>query len=90
MDKKKKKQPSEWSKTGSFMHKPDRGWIHPDGQIKPDAGVCYGVRVYILFIFYTKINVKNQILPSYTQNLQLYTMETKCYFIRYKSVCIWT
>jgi hypothetical protein len=31
MDKKKKKQPSEWSKTGSFMHKPDRGWIHPDG-----------------------------------------------------------
>lgn len=44
MDKKKKKQPSEWSKTGSFMHKPDRGWIHPDGQIKADAGVCYGVR----------------------------------------------
>ena len=43
--KKGKKQPSEWSKTGSFMHKPDRGWIHPDAQIKPDAGVCYGVRV---------------------------------------------
>lgn len=44
MDKKKKKQPSEWSKTGSFMHKPERGWIHPDVQIRPDAGVCYGVR----------------------------------------------
>ncbi|XP_052098626.1 SHC-transforming protein 1-like isoform X2 [Mytilus californianus] len=42
--KKGKKQPSEWSKTGSFMHKPERGWIHPDAQIKPDAGVCYGVR----------------------------------------------
>jgi hypothetical protein len=51
MDKKKKKQPSEWSKTGSFMHKPDRGWIHPDGQIKADAGVCYGVRVYIYYLF---------------------------------------
>lgn len=42
--KKKGKTPSEWSKTGSFMHKPERGWIHPDAQIKPDAGVCYGVR----------------------------------------------
>ncbi|KAL5005069.1 hypothetical protein ScPMuIL_018525 [Solemya velum] len=43
--KKKNKQPgSEWSTTGSFMHKPERGWIHPDSQLKPNAGVCYGVR----------------------------------------------
>lgn len=35
----------DWTKTGSFIHKPDRGWIHPDEQLLPDAGVCYGVRV---------------------------------------------
>ncbi|XP_064607882.1 SHC-transforming protein 1-like isoform X2 [Liolophura sinensis] len=34
----------DWTKTGSFIHKPDRGWIHPDEQLLPDAGVCYGVR----------------------------------------------
>ncbi|XP_005090357.1 SHC-transforming protein 1 isoform X2 [Aplysia californica] len=35
---------SEWSRTGSFMNKPDIGWIHPDAQLSPDAGICYGVR----------------------------------------------
>ncbi|KAJ8304946.1 hypothetical protein KUTeg_018529 [Tegillarca granosa] len=45
LDKAKKKgRSSEWTKTGSFMHKPDKGWIHPDGQLQPDAGICYGVR----------------------------------------------
>lgn len=46
LDKAKKKgRSSEWTKTGSFMHKPDKGWIHPDGQLQQDAGICYGVRV---------------------------------------------
>ena len=36
---------SEWSRTGSFMNKPEVGWIHPDGQLSADAGICYGVRV---------------------------------------------
>ncbi|XP_033750378.1 SHC-transforming protein 1-like isoform X1 [Pecten maximus] len=41
---KKKRTGSEWSKTGSFMNKPDRGWIHPDVQLHVDSGICYGVR----------------------------------------------
>ncbi|KAK0044551.1 SHC-transforming protein 1 [Biomphalaria pfeifferi] len=50
MDKVKKKNNkgatsnSEWSRTGSFMNKPEMGWIHPDVQLLPDAGICYGVR----------------------------------------------
>ncbi|GFO06545.1 shc-transforming protein 1 [Plakobranchus ocellatus] len=35
---------TEWTKTGSFMNKPDLGWIHPDAQLSPEAGICYGVR----------------------------------------------
>lgn len=35
----------DWSKTGTFLHKPERGWIHPDEQLAADAGICYGVRV---------------------------------------------
>ncbi len=35
----------DWTSTGSFMSKPSRGWLHPDEQLYPDAGVCYGVRV---------------------------------------------
>ncbi|KAH3841695.1 SHC-transforming protein 1-like [Dreissena polymorpha] len=34
----------EWSRTGTFLHKPERGWIHPDEQLVADAGICYGVR----------------------------------------------
>ncbi|WAR18935.1 SHC1-like protein [Mya arenaria] len=34
----------EWSRTGTFLHKPERGWIHPDEQLASDAGICYGVR----------------------------------------------
>ncbi|XP_061164719.1 SHC-transforming protein 1-like [Saccostrea echinata] len=41
---KKKGRSSEWSKSGSFMNKPDRGWIHPDFQLDKEAGICYGVR----------------------------------------------
>ncbi|XP_041366256.1 SHC-transforming protein 1-like isoform X2 [Gigantopelta aegis] len=48
LDKSKKKKDgahlSEWSRTGSFVNKPDHGWIHPDQQLEPDAGICYGVR----------------------------------------------
>lgn len=42
--KKRKESKSEWSKTGSFLNKPDRGWIHPDEQLATSAGICYGVR----------------------------------------------
>ena len=37
--------PRDWNTTGSFMNKPQRGWLHPDDQLNPDAGVVYGVRV---------------------------------------------
>ena len=43
--KKRKDSKTEWSKTGSFLNKPDRGWIHPDEQLAAGAGICYGVRV---------------------------------------------
>ena len=43
--KKRKESKTEWSKTGSFLNKPDRGWIFPDEQLAPSAGICYGVRV---------------------------------------------
>ena len=49
--KKKNKVPQQgrdWSNTGSFINKPARGWLHPDEQLDPDAGVCYGVRVSYL------------------------------------------
>lgn len=35
---------SNWTNTGTFINKPPRGWIHPDDQLSPDNGVCYGVR----------------------------------------------
>jgi len=46
----------EWSKTGTFLHKPERGWIHPDEQLASDAGICYGVRVgrHYYFIVFVK------------------------------------
>ena len=42
--------PRDWNTSGSFMNKPQRGWLHPDEQLNPEAGVVYGVRVsYIPF-----------------------------------------
>ena len=42
-----KKKPSEpaaeWTKTGSFVHKPSRGWLHADDSLR-EGGVCYAVR----------------------------------------------
>ncbi|XP_013384635.1 SHC-transforming protein 1-like [Lingula anatina] len=37
-------QGSDWSKTGTFINKPTKGWLHPDDQLSPEAGVCYGLR----------------------------------------------
>ena len=37
--------PRDWGNNGSFINKPTRGWLHPDEQLAPDAGVVYGVRV---------------------------------------------
>lgn len=34
---------SEWTKTGSFMNKPRRGWLHAEDSMK-EGGVCYAVR----------------------------------------------
>lgn len=34
-----------WSNRGSFLSKPRHGWLHPDAQLSPDVGICYGVRV---------------------------------------------
>ena len=35
----------DWTNTGSFVNKPSKGWLHPNEQLHPDAGVSYGVRV---------------------------------------------
>lgn len=45
MKKKKMGHTAEWSRNGSFLNKPEVGWLHPDNQLTPDAGICYGVRV---------------------------------------------
>ncbi|XP_070542259.1 SHC-transforming protein 1-like isoform X7 [Ptychodera flava] len=34
---------TDWSKNGSFINKPARGWLHPDEKLL-HGGVCYGVR----------------------------------------------
>ncbi|XP_064649487.1 SHC-transforming protein 2-like [Lineus longissimus] len=34
----------DWSRSGSFMSKPPRGWLHPDEHLSRGAGVYYGVR----------------------------------------------
>lgn len=34
----------EWSKAGSFVRKPEKGWLHSDQSIK-DGGVCYALKV---------------------------------------------
>jgi hypothetical protein len=34
----------EWSKAGSFVRKPDKGWLHSAQAIK-DGGVCYALKV---------------------------------------------
>lgn len=51
MKKKKMGQTAEWSRNGSFLNKPEVGWLHPDNQLTPDAGICYGVRVSVGMIF---------------------------------------
>lgn len=35
---------SEWTKTGSFVHKPQKGWLHSDNSLM-EGGVCYAVKV---------------------------------------------
>ncbi|XP_072166863.1 SHC-transforming protein 1-like [Diadema setosum] len=32
-----------WTRTGTFINKPTRGWLHVEDELK-DGGVCYGVR----------------------------------------------
>ncbi|XP_077989059.1 SHC-transforming protein 1-like isoform X2 [Glandiceps talaboti] len=34
---------NDWSKSGSFINKPARGWLHPEEKLL-HGGVCYGVR----------------------------------------------
>lgn len=41
---KKKEAIAEWTKTGTFMHKPDRGWLHSEESLR-EGGVCYAVKV---------------------------------------------
>jgi len=39
-----------WSNSGSFISRPPGGWLHPDDQLLPNAGICYGVRVSCAYI----------------------------------------
>jgi len=40
-----KQRQQEWTRNGTLINKPDSGWLHPDKQLAPHAGVIYGVRV---------------------------------------------
>lgn len=52
MFKKSDANKADWSSTGSFMNKPNRGWLHPDDHLaRTSGGVCYGVRVGIFSMF---------------------------------------
>ncbi|XP_030833271.1 SHC-transforming protein 3 isoform X3 [Strongylocentrotus purpuratus] len=33
-----------WTRTGTFINKPTRGWLHIEEELKDHGGVCYGVR----------------------------------------------
>ena len=35
---------NEWRKSGSFVNKPQRGWLHPDNSVM-GPGVVYSVQV---------------------------------------------
>ena len=37
-------QTNEWRKSGSFVNKPQRGWLHPDSAVM-GPGVVYSVQV---------------------------------------------
>ena len=37
-------QANEWRKSGSFVNKPQRGWLHPDAAVM-GPGVVYSVEV---------------------------------------------
>jgi len=42
-------QTNEWRKSGSFVNKPQRGWLHPDNAVM-GPGVVYSVQVGFLNI----------------------------------------
>ena len=43
---KKKLNDPAWTKTGSFVNKPSRGWLHSDESLaEHEGGVCYAVKV---------------------------------------------
>ena len=43
-----------WTRTGTFINKPTRGWLHIEDELKEHGGVCYGVRVGILFVKFSQ------------------------------------
>ena len=70
------RQPStglqDWSNRGSFMNKPTRGWLHPDSQLNPDAGVIYGVRVSMKISLHTEHCHNAQLLLCYFRRPVVY------------------
>ena len=69
--------------SSSFMQKPQRGWLHPDRELRPGAGVSYGVR-YIGALEVTKpmrtldFEVRTQVSSSDSQvTLQISRMGSK-------------
>jgi len=60
--KKKPSDPSaEWTKTGSFVHKPSRGWLHSDNSLM-EGGVCYAVKVSLYVVLASKLTCVKLIL----------------------------
>ncbi len=37
-----------WTRTGTFVNKPQRGWLHAEEKVKA-GGICYGVRVSFIW-----------------------------------------
>ncbi len=38
-------QVKEWARNGSFMKKPEKGWLHDDAALSNGDGVYYPVKV---------------------------------------------
>lgn len=46
----------EWTRHGSFVNKPTRGWLHSDSVVTT-AGVSYSVRVSVWHTLTTPSNI---------------------------------
>lgn len=60
-----KESSHNWSNRGSFLSKPRQGWLHPDTQLSPDVGICYGVRVCVVIWLFWRLVVNVNLINNY-------------------------